>query len=87
MSDYILEGKIRQATNNPLPIEDRLPILHIVKTRDIPYVEMDIEAEDKAFDVIVQMGKDYATDNDYFNIGLTYGLKQTLEKNENIDNE
>lgn len=83
MSDDILEGKIRQATDNPLPIEDRLPILSIVKTRDVPYVEMDIEAEDKAFEVIVEMGKDYATDNDYFNIGLTYGLKQTLEADGN----
>lgn len=83
MSDHILEGKIRQATDNPLPAEDRLPFLTIVKTRDVPYVEMDIEAEDRAFDVIVQMGKDYATNNDYFNIGLTYGLKQTLENKEN----
>ena len=78
MSDDILEGMIRQSTNNPLPKE--LPILVIKGERDVPYVELDIEGEQKAIDVIVEMGKEHATDADYFNIGLTHGLKEFIKQ-------
>lgn len=74
MSDDILEGMIRQNTENPLPI------LKILETRDIPYVEMDIEGEENAVKAIVDMGKEVATDEDYFNIGLTHGLKEAIKK-------
>jgi hypothetical protein len=76
MSDDTLEGMIRQSTENPLPI------LRILETRDIPYVEMDIEGEEDAMQVIVNMGKEVATDEDYFNIGLTHGLKEAIKEHE-----
>ena len=82
MSDDILEGMIRQSTDNPLSKEDRLPILVIKSITDVPYVEMEIEGEDDAFDVIVEMGKEYATEEDYFNIGLRKGIENYLNKNE-----
>ena len=82
MSDEILEGMIRQSTDNPLQKEERLPILVIKEVRDVPYVEIDIEAEDDAFDVIVEMGKEHATEEDYFNIGLRKGIENYLNKNE-----
>ncbi len=80
MSDDILEGMIRQNTENPLPI------LKILETRDIPYVEMDIEGEENAVKAIVDMGKEVATDEDYFNIGLTHGLKESIKEINERDN-
>lgn len=85
MSDDILEGMIRQATDNPLPKEERLPVLVIKSVKDVPYVEMELEGEDDAFNVVVEMGKEYATEEDYFNIGLRQGLENFLNKNENND--
>jgi len=76
MSDDILEGKIRQSSEN------RLPILKIIETRDVPYVEMDIEGEEDAIRAIVEMGMEYVTDEDYFNIGLTHGLKESVKEHE-----
>lgn len=76
MSDDTLEGMIRQSTENPLPI------LRILETRDVPYVEMDIEGEVDAIKVIVDMGKEVATDEDYFNIGLTHGLKEAIKEHD-----
>jgi hypothetical protein len=74
MSDEILEGMIRQSN------KDKLPILKIVSTKDVPYVEMKIEGDCRAIEAIVEIGREQATEEDYFNIGLTYGLKESLKK-------
>ena len=78
--DTILEGMIRQSTDNPLSKEDRLPIIVIKSMKDVPYVEMELESEDDAFDAVVQIGKESATDQDYFNIGLTKALEEHTKK-------
>ena len=65
-----------------------LPIIRILKERDVPYVEWDLEMEDDTHAMLVKWGKEGATDEDFVNIAIREGLKAFVEsKEEEIDED
>lgn len=62
-------------------VED-LPIIRITDTRDIEYVEMDLEMEDDTHAMLVKWGKESATDEDYVNIAMREGIENAVKKME-----
>ena len=61
---------------------DNLPIIRITDTRDIEYVEMDLEMEDDTHAMLVKWGKESATDEDYVNIAMREGIENAVKKME-----
>jgi hypothetical protein len=65
---------------------DKLPIIRITDTRDVEYVEMDIEMEDDTYAMLVKWGKESATDKDYVNIAMREGIENAVKEiHENTD--
>jgi hypothetical protein len=62
-------------------IED-LPIIRITDTREVEYVEMDLEMEDDTHAMLVKWGKESATDEDYVNIAMREGIENAVKKME-----
>jgi len=62
-------------------IED-LPIIRITDTRDVEYVEMDLEMEDDTYAMLVKWGKESATDEDYVNIAMREGIENAVKEME-----
>ena len=62
-------------------VED-LPIIRITDTRDVEYVEMDLEMEDDTHAMLVKWGKESATDEDYVNIAMREGIENAVKKME-----
>jgi hypothetical protein len=59
-----------------------LPIIRIMDTRDVEYVEMDLEMEDDTHAMLVKWGKESATDEDYVNIAMREGIENAVKKME-----
>jgi hypothetical protein len=59
-----------------------LPIIKILKEREIPYIEWDLEMEDDTHAMLVKWGKEGATDEDFVNIAIREGLKAFVESME-----
>ena len=59
---------------------DKLPIIRITDTRDVEYVEMDIEMEDDTYAMLVKWGKESATDKDYVNIAMREGIENAVQE-------
>ena len=57
-----------------------LPIIRIMDTRDVEYVEMDLEMEDDTHAMLVKWGKESATDEDYVNIAMREGIENAVKK-------
>ena len=62
-------------------IED-LPIIRITDTREVEYVEMDLEMEDDTHAMLVKWGKESATEEDYVNIAMREGIENAVKKME-----
>lgn len=62
-------------------VED-LPIIRITDTREVEYVEMDLEMEDDTYAMLVKWGKESATDEDYVNIAMREGIENAVKKME-----
>mgnify|MGYP005996984615 FL=1 len=60
-------------------VED-LPIIRITDTREVEYVEMDLEMEDDTYAMLVKWGKESATDEDYVNIAMREGIENAVKK-------
>jgi len=60
----------------------KLPIIRITDTRDVEYVEMDLEMEDDTHAMLVKWGKESATDEDYVNIAMREGIENAVKKME-----
>ena len=67
--------------NTPLPFDPSLPVIKIVKTSEETFVNMELEMNDDTHDMLVEWGKEEATDQDYVNIAIGCGLKAYLDKN------
>ena len=66
-------------------IED-LPIIRITDTREVEYVEMDVEMEDDTYAMLVKWGKESAKDEDYVNIAMREGIENAVKQiHENTD--
>jgi hypothetical protein len=59
-----------------------LPIIRIMDTREVEYVEMDLEMEDDTHAMLVKWGKESATDEDYVNIAMREGIENAVKKME-----
>jgi hypothetical protein len=56
-----------------------LPIIRIVSTEDEMHTKMNLEMEDETHDMLVEWGKEVATDEDYISIAIRHGLEEYLE--------
>ena len=54
--------------------------IYIKEVKDVDYVSIDMDVEDEAYDKLVAIGKEEATDKDYFRIGFTSVLKEYLDR-------
>jgi hypothetical protein len=59
-----------------------LPIIRITDTREVEYVEMDVEMEDDTHAMLVKWGKESATDEDYVNIAMREGIENAVKNME-----
>ena len=59
-----------------------LPIIRIMDTREVEYVEMDLEMEEDTHAMLVKWGKESATDEDYVNIAMREGIENAVKKME-----
>jgi hypothetical protein len=57
-----------------------LPIIRIMDTREVEYVEMDLEMEDDTHAMLVKWGKESATDEDYVNIAMREGIENAIRE-------
>ena len=61
---------------------DNLPIIRITDTRDVEYVEMDLEMDDDTHAMLVKWGKEDATDEDYVSIAMREGIENAVKEME-----
>ncbi len=61
---------------------ENLPIIRITDTREVEYVEMDLEMEDDTHAMLVKWGKESATDEDYVNSAMREGIENAVKKME-----
>lgn len=59
---------------------ENLPIIRITDTREVEYVEMDLEMEDDTHAMLVKWGKESATDEDYVNIAMREGIENAIRE-------
>ena len=57
----------------------QLPVIRIVSTEDEMHTKMNLEMEDETHDMLVEWGKEVATDEDYISIAIRHGLEEYLE--------
>ena len=68
-------------------INPDLPIIRILKEREIPYVEWDLEMDDDAYAMLAKWGKEAASDQDFINIALRVGLEEFVASKEEKSDE
>jgi hypothetical protein len=61
------------------PLDPTLPVIKIVKTTDETFVKMELEMDDDTHAMLVQWGKQEATDEDYVSVAITRGLEEYLD--------
>ena len=61
-------------------LSERLPVIKLVKTTEETLVRMELEMDDETHDMLVNWGKQEATDEDYVGIAIRCGLKEYLDK-------
>lgn len=64
---------------------DNLPIIRITDTRDVEYVEMDLEVDDDTHAILVKWGKEYATDEDYVSIAMREGIENAIRESDRAE--
>ena len=60
--------------------EEDLPIIRVVKETEVTHYDWELEMDDDTFAMMVKMGKEEATDQDFVNIAMLAGLKHYLDK-------
>jgi hypothetical protein len=71
---------MKKKTTQTLTLTSNLPIIRIVSTEDEMHTKMNLEMEDETHDMLVEWGKEVATDNDYIGIAIRAGLEEYLDK-------
>ena len=64
---------------------EKLPIIRITDTREVEYVEMDLEMEDDTHAMLVKWGKESATDEDYVNIAMREGIENAIRESDRAE--
>lgn len=60
-----------------------LPVIKIVKETEVTYYESQLEMDDDTYKMLVEWGKEEATDDDYVNIAMKAGLTNYINSKEN----
>ena len=60
--------------------EEDLPIIRVVKETKVTCYDWELEMDEDTFAMMVKMGKEEATDQDFVNIAMLAGLKHYLDK-------
>jgi len=60
--------------------EEDLPIIKLVKETEVTCYDWELEMDDDTFAMMVKMGKEEATDQDFVSIAMLAGLKHYLDK-------
>jgi len=69
----------------PRTSEDReqeqkdLPIIRIISEEEEAFIRLGLEMEDSTHDMLVKWGKEVATDEDFVQIALEYGIKNGMD--------
>lgn len=72
--------KTPKTTTSPtFNINPDLPIIKIVSEEEELFVKMELEMEDTTHDMLVKVGKEVATDEDYVEIAVRAGLKEYVD--------
>ena len=71
----------RSAPNAPASTAaiDDLPVIRIVSEEEEMHVKMELEMEDTTHDMLVKVGKEVASDEDYVEIAVRAGLREYVE--------
>ena len=64
----------------PIPFDPTLPVIKLVKTTEETFVKMELEMDDDTHAMLVQWGKDEASDEDYVGIAVRCGLDEYLNE-------
>lgn len=59
-----------------------LPVIKIVKETEVTYYETQLEIDDDTYKMLVEWGKEEATDDDYVNIAMKAGLTNYINSKE-----
>jgi len=59
-----------------------LPIIKILNTTDEASVKLELDMDDAAYERIVEIGRDGATDDDFFSLGFIKLMEEYLDENE-----
>jgi hypothetical protein len=65
-------------SNHTSSLNSDLPIIKIVSEEEEMHVKMELEMEDKTRDMLVKIGKEVASDEDYVEIAVRAGLKHGI---------
>lgn len=60
--------------------KDDLPTIKLVKETKVTNYDWELEMDDDTFALMVKMGKEEATDQDFVNIAVIAGLQHYLDK-------
>tara|TARA_R110002167_G_scaffold127432_1_gene309052 strand:- start:72 stop:296 length:225 start_codon:yes stop_codon:yes gene_type:complete len=64
----------------PIPFDPTLPVIKLGKTTEETFVRMELEMDDDTHAMLVQWGKDEASDEDYVGIAVRCGLDEYLNE-------
>ena len=72
---------IRKSINRPKEDKcDAISTIHIVSEEEEMHVKMKLEMDDKTHDMLVKIGKEVASDEDYVEIAVRAGLKHYIHR-------
>lgn len=63
-------------------MKKNLPVIKIVKETEVTYYESQLEMDDDTYKMLVEWGKEEATDDDYVNIAMKAGLTNYINSKE-----
>ena len=76
---------MKKKKTQTLTLSSNLPIIRIVSTEDEVFTKLELEMEDSTHDMLVEWGKEVASDEDYISIALTAGLEEYLASKSDSD--
>ena len=72
--------KTPKTTTTTLPSSEDLPTIRIVSEEEEMHVKFGLEMEDETHKMLVKVGKEVATDEDYINIAISDGIKHYIHR-------
>ena len=70
-------------SNHTSSLNSDLPIIRIVSEEEEMHIQMELEMEDKTHDMLVKVGKEVATDEDYVRIAIDAGIREAVKALDN----